>query len=130
MEITPEVLKKAKELSSKFLKRREIADELGWGDSTLYRIMKESDEFAEAIREGKSKGVSKLKNKIYEKALEEGDTQCLIILLKNYSDLKDKHELEHSGDMPNNGGVSRVTEILESFAKGRSSKSSEGDVQE
>lgn len=129
MEITPEILEKAKELASRFLTREEIADQLGMGESTFYKKVRDNPDFEDALREGKSAGIEPVKRKFYEKALE-GDNHCMTLILKNYSDLKDKHELEHSGDMPNNGGVSRVTEILESFTRGRQSKSSEGDVQE
>ena len=39
---------------------------------------------------------------------------------------KDKQELEHSGDIGNNGGVCRASEILQGFIESRQDNVDEG----
>lgn len=47
-------------------------------------------------------------------------------ILTNGFNWKDKQDIEHSGDIGNNGGVCRASEILEGFLKSRQDKFDEG----
>jgi len=60
------------------------------------------------------------------------DTMACKMWLTNRrkSNWRDKHEIEHSGDMQNNGGICRAAEILSEFRSGGQGDPDEGDVQE
>jgi len=96
IEITPELCEKAKSLGAKGLNQKEIAHVLNMGESTFYEKLLEYPEFAESINEGRSAGCALIKNKMFEKA-QDGDNHCMTLYLKNYSDLREKTEL----DLPN-----------------------------
>ena len=95
-EITDAVLKKVESFASRCLNNQEMAAALGISESTFYDKKKEFSEFSEAVEGGRAKGTGVIKNKFFEKA-KTGDNQCMIMILKNYSDLKDKQEIKHEG---------------------------------
>ena len=93
IEIDEVLLKKAESFAASGLNQKEIAKVLGMGESTFYEKVKEFPEFMESIEVGRSKGVAIIKNKFFEKA-KDGDNHCMTMYLKNYSDLRDKTELD------------------------------------
>lgn len=95
-EITHEVIGKVESLAETGLNLREIALVLGISYETLNEKKKEFSDFSDAIDIGRAKGVNAIKNKFFEKA-KEGDNHCMTMYLKNYSDLKDKRELDIPG---------------------------------
>jgi hypothetical protein len=97
-EITEKVLKQAEAFSANGLNLKEIAGVLGISYETLNEKKKEFPEFSLAIEEGRAKGVGTIKNKFFDKA-KKGDNQCMIMYLKNYSDMKDRQDVEHSGSL-------------------------------
>lgn len=96
IEITAELCEKAKSLGAKGLNLKEIAHVLGMHYDTLNEKRKEYSEFSDAIAVGRSSGVALIKNKMFDKA-QDGDNHCMTLYLKNYSDLREKTEL----DIPN-----------------------------
>ncbi len=80
-------------------------------------------EFADTVSEAKTR---------IEAYNEQGLHQSvngIIFNLKNNFEWRDKQEIEHSGNLSNNGGVCRASEILNEFRSGRQGDSDEGDVQ-
>ena len=66
---------------------------MGIGESTLYDKQNEFTEFGEAIKRGRGRGIQRVTNKLYEKALE-GDNTAMIFYLKNRAGWQDKIEKE------------------------------------
>jgi hypothetical protein len=60
----------------------QIAHCLGVSHTTVYERQNEYPEFAEAIKKGRAEGISKVANKLFEKAVD-GDNTCIIFYLKN-----------------------------------------------
>lgn len=82
------------------------------------------EEFIDTVRKAKTR---------IEAYNEQGLLQSVngvIFNLKNNFNWKDKQEIEHSGDMPNNGGICRASEILREFRGSRQGDSVQGDVQD
>jgi len=127
IEITDEVCRKVEKLAAQGLTHEQIALILGMGESTLYKKKTQFIEFLEAIKRGQAKGVGVITNKLFKKA-RDGDNTSMIFYLKNRAGWKDKQEIEYSGDMPNNGGICRASEILREFRASRQGDSVEGDV--
>ena len=96
IEINESLLKKAESLASDGLNQKEIAIHLGMGERTFYEKKDKFPQFSHALEVGRVKGVADIKNKFFEKA-KDGDNHCMTLYLKNYSDLRDKTEL----DIPN-----------------------------
>ncbi len=97
-EITEKVIKQVEALSANGLNLKEIAGVLGITYETLKQKNKEYSSFSSAIEDGRAKGIGTIKNRFFEKA-KGGDNQCMIMYLKNYSDLKDRQDVEHSGSL-------------------------------
>lgn len=76
------VCRKAQEMASKGLTVMQIAHCLGVSHTTVYERQNEYPEFAEAIKKGRAEGISKVANKLFEKAVD-GDNTCIIFYLKN-----------------------------------------------
>jgi len=124
------LLKKAEGFASNGLNQKELAFVLGMGESTFYEKIKEFPELMESIEVGRAKGVAVIKNKFFEKA-KDGDNHCMTLYLKNNSDLKDRHDIEHGGAITHeHEGISRAAEILADFARGRQDNPSKGTVQD
>jgi predicted transcriptional regulator len=73
--------RKAREMASRGLTVKQIADCLGVSDATVYERQKEYPEFLEAIKRGRSEGINQVTNKLFEKAVD-GDNTCMIFYLK------------------------------------------------
>ena len=71
----------AREMASRGLTVKQIADCLGVSDATVYERQKEYPEFLEAIKRGRSEGINQVTNKLFEKAID-GDNTCMIFYLK------------------------------------------------
>ena len=91
--VTKEMCARAEAYASQGLTSEQIALALGIGQSTLYDKQNEFKEFAEAIKRGKGRGIQRVTNKLYEKALE-GDNTAMIFYLKNRAGWQDKIEKE------------------------------------
>ena len=70
----------------------------------------EKDEFSDTVRAAKSRVESYTVQRLFM-----NNPTGSIFNLKNNFNWKDKQEIEHSGDMSNNGGVCRASEILGEF---------------
>lgn len=81
-------------LASRGLSLQEIADCLGISDKSMYNYRKKHAEITEAIRIGRSKGTSVIKNSLYEKA-KDGDVPAIKFYLVNVSNWMERaaHEL-------------------------------------
>ena len=91
--VTKDMCERAEAYASQGLTSEQIALALGIGLSTLYDKQSEFKEFAEAIKRGKGRGIQRVTNKLYEKALE-GDNTAMIFYLKNRAGWQDKIEKE------------------------------------
>ena len=91
--VTKDMCERAEAYASQGLTSEQIALALGIGQSTLYDKQNEFKEFAEAIKRGKGRGIQRVTNKLYEKALE-GDNTAMIFYLKNRAGWQDKIEKE------------------------------------
>ncbi len=91
--VTKDMCERAEAYASQGLTSEQIALALGIGESTLYDKQNEFKEFAEAIKRGKGRGIQRVTNKLYEKALE-GDNTAMIFYLKNRAGWQDKIEKE------------------------------------
>jgi len=128
IEITPELCEKAESLAAQGLTMEQIALVLGMGVSTLYEKKAEYTEFLEAIKDGQAKGVAIVTNALFVSA-KGGNLGAQCFYLKNRAGWKDRQEIEHSGDIGNNGGVCRATEILQGFIESRQDNVDAGTVQ-
>lgn len=91
--VTKDMCERAEAYASQGLTSEQIALALGIGESTLYDKQNEFKEFGEAIKRGKGRGIQRVTNKLYEKALE-GDNTAMIFYLKNRAGWQDKIEKE------------------------------------
>jgi predicted transcriptional regulator len=86
-------LAQVEDLASRGLTQAQIADGLGISEDTLYSRKRENEEFRDALKRGKSKGIAKIANTLFEKALE-GDNTCMIFYLKACGGWSDKPQIE------------------------------------
>jgi len=152
IEITSELCKNAEALASQGLTLKQIANVLRMGESTLHEKKADFLEFAEAIKRGQDKGVAVVVNAMFENAkgvtisedkvikLPGGGEKVVriekklapnvvagIFYLKNRGGWKDKHDVEHSGNVTHqHEGISRTLEILGEFRGIRSAESIQG----
>jgi len=85
----------------------------------------QKDEFSDTIKRAKSRIESYTVQRLFM-----NNPTGSIFNLKNNFNWKDKQEIEHSGDMPNNGGICRASEILREFRGSRQGDPVKGDVQD
>tara|TARA_R110000772_G_scaffold41060_1_gene95615 strand:- start:1207 stop:1563 length:357 start_codon:yes stop_codon:yes gene_type:complete len=79
---TEEICEEAEEMASRGLTVSQIADCLGVSDATVYERQKEYPEFLESIKRGRSQGINKVTNALFDKAVD-GDNTCMIFYLKS-----------------------------------------------
>lgn len=93
-------LAKVEELASRLLTKEQIAISLGISVDTLYSRQRESQDFQEAIKRGREKGVATVANKLVESAIE-GNTTAQIFILKTHGgqDWKDKQDVNLTGEV-------------------------------
>jgi hypothetical protein len=82
IDITDEMLQKTEDLASQGLNRDEIARCLGISPTTLYKYKRKDAQFANALKNGRAKGLAVITNALFEKA-KAGDTTAMIFYLKN-----------------------------------------------
>ena len=75
------------------LTQQQIADSLGISVSTLYGRKRESEEFEEAIKRGKAKGVALVTNELM-KQVKSGNVTAMIFFLKARAGWKEKNEVD------------------------------------
>ena len=87
-------------LASRGLSQQQIADALGISERTLRNRKKDSAEFAEAIKRGRAKGISKVANVIFEKAVNQQDITAAIFFMKAIGHWRDKDKvtIDNSGN--------------------------------
>lgn len=84
-------------LAANGLTQQQIADSLGISVSTIESRLRESEEFKDAIKKGKAKGVAVIANQLFEKA-KSGDTTSMIFFLKTQAGWKEKNTDHTSPD--------------------------------
>ena len=92
-QLTEDEYKQISQWSGDGLNESQIATLLNVNISTITREKKRNEQFAEAIKRGKGRGIQRVTNKLYEKALE-GDNTAMIFYLKNRAGWQDKIEKE------------------------------------
>ena len=69
IKIDEKVCRQAETLSAQGLTMKQIANVLGMGEATLYEKQREFPEFSESIKRGKDKGIAKITNALFNKAV-------------------------------------------------------------
>jgi len=77
-----EICNQAAEMASRGLTVSQIADCLGISERTVYDKQNQYPQFLQAIKRGRSSGMDKITNKLFEKAME-GDNTAIIFYLKH-----------------------------------------------
>lgn len=80
--ITNEVLERVESLAAQGLNQQQISDVIGCSPKTLERRKKDNVAFDEAIKKGKCKGIAKVTNALFQKAIN-GNLGAQIFYLKN-----------------------------------------------
>lgn len=93
-------LAKVEALASRLLTKEQIAISLGISVDTLYSRQRESQDFQDAIKRGREKGVATVANKLVESAIE-GNTTAQIFILKTHGgqEWKDRQDVNLSGEV-------------------------------
>ena len=94
-------LAKVEALASRLLTKEQIAISLGISVDTLYSRQRENQDFQDAIKRGREKGVATIANKLVESAIAD-NTTAQIFILKTHGgqEWKDKQEVNLSSDQP------------------------------
>ena len=85
-------LAKVEVMAANGLTQQQIADSLGISVSTLYGRKRESEEFEEAIKRGKAKGVAVVTNELM-KQVKSGNVTAMIFFLKARAGWREKVEV-------------------------------------
>jgi len=96
---------------------------LGIGRNTLIDYG-EKEEFSNTVEQAKLEIESYNVQRLYD-----SQVAGVKFVLINGFNWKDKQEVEHTGDMSNNGGICRASEILREFRGSGQGDSVAGDVQ-
>lgn len=93
-------LAKVEALASRLLTKEQIAISLGISVDTLYSRQRENQDFQDAIKRGREKGVATIANKLVESAID-GNTTAQIFILKTHGgqEWKDKQDINLSGEL-------------------------------
>ena len=99
--ITEEICSNAEHLASLGLSKEQIATALGFCRDTLRRKEQEFSDFSDAIKRGQAKGIARVSNALYEKAMS-GNVTAMIFYLKNRapSQWKDRIPIGYEEDTP------------------------------
>ena len=89
-------LNKVESLAANGLTQEQIAAALGISESLLYQQKRENEEFAEAIKRGKAKGIALVTNKLME-SIKNGNMTGMIFFLKTQAGWKETNVQEHTG---------------------------------
>lgn len=93
-------LAKVEALASKLLTKEQIAISLGISVDTLYSRQRESQDFQDAIKKGRERGVALVAEKLVNSAID-GNTTAQIFVLKTHGgpDWKDRQDVNLSGEV-------------------------------
>ena len=83
---------KVEALASRGLTSHEVARCLGISPTTYFAKQRESEEFAQAIKNGKAKGIQAISNALFESA-KSGNTTAQIFFLKAQAGWKDRIDI-------------------------------------
>lgn len=86
-------LQQVEMLAANGLTQQQIADSLGISVSTIESRLRENEEFKDAIKKGKAKGIALIANQLFEKA-KSGDTTSIIFYLKTQAGWKETQAVE------------------------------------
>lgn len=89
-------LAKVEQLAALGLSREQIASSLGISQRTLYNRQADDAEFAEAIKRGRSKGVSVVASKLMEQ-VKSGNITAMIFYLKTQGGWRETQRTELTG---------------------------------
>jgi hypothetical protein len=95
LEIDDDLCNKAESLSAQGLTMDQIADVLGVGERTLYENQAKYPQLAQAIKEGRSKGIATITNALFVSG-KAGNLGAQIFYLKNRAGWKDKTEVDQN----------------------------------
>jgi len=81
-EITDEVIRQVEALAAQGLSEEQIGSVIGCSRETIRRRKNDNEAFEASIKRGKHKGVAKVTNALFQKAVK-GDNVAMIFFLKN-----------------------------------------------
>ncbi|WP_281773681.1 phBC6A51 family helix-turn-helix protein [Haemophilus parahaemolyticus] len=105
-------LAKVEVMAANGLTQQQIADSLGISVSTLYGRKRENEEFEEAIKRGKAKGIAVVTNELM-KQVKSGNVTAMIFFLKARAGWKEKNELDLTNS---DGSFSQPRSLKDLFA--------------
>lgn len=105
-------LAKVEAMAANGLTQQQIADSLGISVSTLYGRKRENEEFEEAIKRGKAKGIAVVTNELMEQ-IKSGNVTAMIFFLKSRAGWKEKSELDLTNS---DGSFSQPRSLKDLFA--------------
>ena len=79
---TDEICEEARDMASRGLTISQISDCLGVSERTVYEKQNDYPHFLQAIKEGRSQGINKMTNALFDKAVG-GDNTSMIFYLKS-----------------------------------------------
>ena len=88
--VDEKVIAKIEQLSASGLYRHQIADAMGWGNSTLYDKMKKYPEILVAIKRGSASAIAEVTNSLFVNATQNMNTTAQIFYLKCRAGWNDK----------------------------------------
>ena len=97
-------LAKVESLAANGLTDEQIASALGISRTTLSNRKRENEQFVQAIKKGKAKGIALVTNKLME-SIKGGNMTGMIFFLKTQAGWKETNVQEHTGA---NGGAIQV----------------------
>lgn len=103
-------LQEVEALAANGLTQQQIADSLGISVSTIESRLRENEEFKDAIKRGKSKGIAMIANQLFKKA-KSGDTTSMIFFLKTQAGWKETQAVEAKVNL-----VDEVTSLMKEIS--------------
>ena len=101
-------LKQVESLAANGLTQEQIASALGISRTTLSNRKRENEQFVQAIKRGKAKGIALVTNKLME-SIKGGNMTGMIFFLKTQAGWKETNVQEHTGangaDLPKNNEI-------------------------
>ena len=88
-------LRQVEALAAQGLTQQQIADALGISVSTLDNRKRDNEEFRDAIKRGKAKGIAKVTNKLFEQ-IQSGNVTATIFFLKTQAGWKEAQVIDHT----------------------------------
>lgn len=109
--------------ASRGLTREQIADALGISYSTLNRRSKDLEDLEAAIKRGEAKGIAKVANALFDKAVK-GNTAAQIFFLKARAGWKEtnRNEIVMDDEQPGDGMADLYAEMRQAADGGDNEK--------